>query len=77
MGYSADHRGIALATVGMVATIVGALLGGWVTTLVGLGHSLWIFGFLQVFSNLGYYLLSQAGGVNLPADVRRPRASSC
>jgi PAT family beta-lactamase induction signal transducer AmpG len=66
MGYNADHRGIALATVGMLATIVGALAGGWVTTLAGLGHSLWIFGFLQIFSNLGYYLLAQAGGVNLP-----------
>jgi PAT family beta-lactamase induction signal transducer AmpG len=50
----------------MVATIAGAFLGGWVTTLVGLGHSLWVFGILQVFSNLGYYLLSRAGGPNLP-----------
>ena len=58
MGYNADQRGIALATVGATATIVGAFLGGWVTTLVGLGHSLWIFGFLQLFSNIGYYLLS-------------------
>jgi PAT family beta-lactamase induction signal transducer AmpG len=66
MGYSADHRGIALATVGMVATIAGAFLGGWVTTLIGLGHSLWVFGILQVFSNLGYYLLSRAAGPNLP-----------
>jgi PAT family beta-lactamase induction signal transducer AmpG len=66
MGYSADHRGIALATVGMVATIAGAFIGGWVTTLAGLGHSLWIFGFLQIFSNVGYYLLSLAGGPNLP-----------
>lgn len=66
MGYSADHRGIALATVGMVATIAGAFVGGWVTTLAGLGHSLWIFGVLQIFSNLGYYLLSLAGGPNLP-----------
>jgi PAT family beta-lactamase induction signal transducer AmpG len=66
MGYSADHRGIALATVGMVATIVGAFIGGWVTTLVGLGHSLWVFGFLQIFSNLGYYFVSIAGGPNLP-----------
>ncbi|HSK08457.1 MAG TPA: MFS transporter [Vicinamibacterales bacterium] len=66
MGYSADHRGIALATVGMVATIAGAFLGGWVTTLAGLGHALWIFGFLQIFSNLGYYLVAIAGGVNLP-----------
>jgi PAT family beta-lactamase induction signal transducer AmpG len=66
MGYTADHRGIALATVGMVATIVGAFLGGWVTTLAGLGHSLWIFGFLQVFSNVGYFLLSRTDGPNLP-----------
>lgn len=66
MGYSADHRGIALATVGMVATIGGAFIGGWVTTLAGLGHSLWAFGFLQIFSNVGYYLLAVAGGENLP-----------
>jgi len=66
MGYNADHRGIALATVGLVATIVGALVGGWVTTLAGLGHSLWVFGFLQVFSNLGYYFVSIAGGPVLP-----------
>ena len=66
MGYNADHRGIALATVGMVATIAGAFLGGWVTTLVGLGHSLWAFGFLQIFSNLGYFLVARAGGPHLP-----------
>ena len=66
MGYNADHRGIALATVGMFATIVGAFIGGWVTTLAGLGHSLWMFGFLQIFSNVGYYLLANTGGVNLP-----------
>ena len=58
MGYSAEHRGIALATVAIVATIGGAFIGGFVTTLAGLGHALWIFGFLQVFSNGGYYLLS-------------------
>jgi PAT family beta-lactamase induction signal transducer AmpG len=67
MGYGSDHRGIALATVGMVATIVGAFVGGWVTTLTGLGHSLWVFGFLQIFSNIGYYLLATIGGPNLPA----------
>ena len=66
MGYSADHRGLALATVGMVATIAGTFVGGWLTTLVGLGHSLWIFGLLQVFSNLGYFFVSTAGGPILP-----------
>ena len=66
MGYSADHRGIALATVGLVATIVGSFIGGWVTTLLGLGHSLWIFGLLQVFSNIGYFLLARTDGPHLP-----------
>lgn len=66
MGYNADHRGIALATVGMFATIVGALVGGWITTLIGLGHSLWVFGFLQIFSNLGYYFVSLPGHPVLP-----------
>ena len=66
MGYSADHRGIALATVGLVATIAGSFLGGWITTLAGLGHSLWLFGILQIFSNIGYFLIARAGAPNLP-----------
>ena len=66
MGYNADHRGIALATVGLFATIAGALIGGWITTLIGLGHSLWVFGVLQIFSNLGYYFVAIAGGTVLP-----------
>jgi len=64
MGYTADERGIALATIGMVATIAGAFLGGWVTTLAGLGHSLWAFGILQIFSNLGYYAIARWGEPN-------------
>lgn len=59
MGYNANHRGIALATVGLVATVGGAFIGGWVSTVAGLGRSLWIFGLLQVFSNAGYWLLAQ------------------
>ena len=61
MGYSADQRGIAVGLITLVTTMVGAVFGGWVTTLAGLGHSLWIFGFLQLFSNLGYYVLSILG----------------
>ncbi len=61
MGYSADQRGVALGTITLFATFGGAIFGSWLTTLVGLGHSLWIFGFLQLFSNAGYYLLSILG----------------
>jgi len=67
MGYSADHRGIALATVTVAATIAGAFIGGFVTTLVGLGHALWVFGFLQIFSNAGYFLLAILDEPNLVA----------
>jgi len=66
MGYNATDRGIALATVGLTATIAGGFIGGWVTTVIGLGHALWIFGVLQIFSNLGYFLISRAAGPNLP-----------
>ena len=61
MGYNADQRGIAVGLITITTTIVGAVFGGWVTTMAGLGHSLWIFGFLQLFSNIGYYVLSILG----------------
>jgi len=64
MGYNADQRGVALATITLVATVGGAFIGGWVTTLAGLGHALWIFGFLQVFSNAGYLGLSWLSAPN-------------
>jgi MFS transporter, PAT family, beta-lactamase induction signal transducer AmpG len=62
MGYNADQRGVALGVVTLTTTIVGAVFGGWVTTLAGLGHALWFFGFLQLFSNIGYYVISILGG---------------
>ena len=37
------------------------------TTLAGLGHSLWMFGFLQLLSNLGYYALAVLDGPSAPA----------
>jgi PAT family beta-lactamase induction signal transducer AmpG len=58
MGYNADQRGVALATVSVFGTVGGAVIGGWVTTLIGLGHSLWLFGLLQVTSNVGYFLIA-------------------
>ncbi len=61
MGYTEFHRGVALATVGTTATIVGSIVGGLGTNVIGLGRALWIFGFLQIFSNVGYILLA-----NLP-----------
>ena len=58
MGYDAVDRGIALATLSVVFTVLGTFAGGIVTTLVGLGRALWIFGVLQILSNAGYFLLA-------------------
>jgi PAT family beta-lactamase induction signal transducer AmpG len=60
MGYSDIDRGLALGTVGFVGTLVGTFMGGAVTTTLGLGRSLWVFGLLQIFSNLGFIWLSQS-----------------
>jgi len=66
MGYDSDQRGVALSTIGMVATILGGLLGGVTTTLAGLGHSLWVFGLLQIFSNVGYFFLAGLEAPSIP-----------
>jgi MFS transporter, PAT family, beta-lactamase induction signal transducer AmpG len=65
MGYGDFDRGVALATFGTVFTILGTVAGGAATPLMGLGHALWIFGFLQIFSNVGFILVSLS-------DVHRP-----
>ena len=58
MGYSSDDRGFALGTIGLIATIGGAIIGGLGTNVLGLGRALWIFGLLQIFSNIGYVVLA-------------------
>jgi PAT family beta-lactamase induction signal transducer AmpG len=67
MGYDAVNRGIALATVSVVFIVLGTFAGGFVTTLAGLGHALWIFGVLQILSNAGYFLVAVLDHPNLPA----------
>lgn len=53
-----------LATVyiiGLVATTVGVILGGIIMSRIGINRALWIFGVLQLLSNLGYYALAITG----------------
>lgn len=47
--------------IGVVATIVGTLAGGAILSKIGVNRSLWVFGFLQAVSNIGYYAISIAG----------------
>lgn len=46
---------------GFIATTVGVLVGGIILTKIGIHRALWVFGILQLLSNLGYYALAIAG----------------
>ncbi|MEM7353675.1 MAG: MFS transporter [Acidobacteriota bacterium] len=59
-GYSHFDRGFSLATLGLVGIVGGTFIGGLWTNVLGLGRALWVFGFLQIFSNLGYVLVARA-----------------
>jgi PAT family beta-lactamase induction signal transducer AmpG len=65
VGFNDFDVGIATATIGLAATLIGTFLGGMLTTTMGLGHALWVFGALQILSNFGYVLIAQVG-VNRP-----------
>lgn len=54
MGYNQVDRGVLLGLVTWASTALGALLGGMLTTGMGVGRSLWVFGIIQSLSNIGY-----------------------
>ena len=70
MGFDDFDVGEIASIIGQVATILGAFLGGVLTPVLGLGRAFWVFGFLQLFSNLGYAVLAEVGP-NRPHHVRR------
>jgi PAT family beta-lactamase induction signal transducer AmpG len=53
-GFSNTDIGAVLKTMGMIANIVGVLLGAMVTTALGVRRSLLLFGVLQAVMNAGY-----------------------
>jgi PAT family beta-lactamase induction signal transducer AmpG len=57
-GFSQTDVGAIQGGVGLLATIVGALCGGASISRFGINRCLWVFGVLQLASNIGYYLLS-------------------
>lgn len=57
-GFSPTEVGSVNKIMGLVATIVGALIGGSLLQRLGLYRSLMVFGILQGVSNLGYWLIA-------------------
>ncbi len=51
--------GVGTGVVTLIATVGGTFLGGLLTGPLGVGRALWLFGFLQAISNLGYAIVAQ------------------
>ncbi|MCP9266771.1 muropeptide MFS transporter AmpG [Xenorhabdus sp. XENO-1] len=58
VGFTAAEVGMINKTLGLAATIVGALYGGYLMHKWSLFRALMIFGILQTVSNLGYWILA-------------------
>ncbi|CAM3835568.1 muropeptide MFS transporter AmpG [Serratia silvae] len=58
VGFDAGEVGLVNKTLGLFATIVGALFGGVLMQRLSLFRALMLFGILQAVSNIGYWLLA-------------------
>jgi PAT family beta-lactamase induction signal transducer AmpG len=61
LGFTLEEVGLISKPVGLIATIVGALLGGLMVNRLGVIKSLWIGGLAQLVSNFAYVVLAWAG----------------
>ena len=61
IGFSGTQIGTIAKFVGTTAAIVGGLVGGLIMIKVSINRALWLFGFVQITSILGFALLSVIG----------------
>ncbi len=58
MGFSKAIIGSIVKSTGFFSTLIGTFLGGVIIFKIGINKSLWIFGFVQMISILGFALLA-------------------
>ncbi|MDH3305280.1 MAG: AmpG family muropeptide MFS transporter [Gammaproteobacteria bacterium] len=61
IGFTLTQIGAIAKTAGLVAAIVGGMVGGLVMIKLPINRALWLFGVVQVVSILGFALLSRMG----------------
>jgi PAT family beta-lactamase induction signal transducer AmpG len=61
VGFSNTEIGAVAKLVGFWCMIVGGFLGGLLMVRIGINRALWIFGFIQLLSILGFALLNEVG----------------
>jgi PAT family beta-lactamase induction signal transducer AmpG len=61
IGFSRTEIGVIAKTTAFGASLAGGIIGGIWLMKIGIGRGLWIFGFLQMVSTLGFAWLAQFG----------------
>ncbi|SPF40747.1 Protein AmpG [Syntrophobacter sp. SbD1] len=61
IGFSRSDVGMANKVLGLISTILGTLVGGSIVARIGINRSLWVFGFMQAFSNFSFTVLALIG----------------
>ena len=61
LGFTKTEIGAVTKGFGLVVTLLGTFVGGIWLSRIGIKRSLWIFGCLQGFSGLSFYLLAKMG----------------
>lgn len=61
LGFEQIEVGLANKTIGLLMTIFGAMMGGFIMMYIRLSSALCAFGVLQLVSNFGYYFLAHSG----------------
>jgi len=72
-GFSAAQIGLVSVMAGIGLSILGGLIGGYITDRIGIYKALWVLGVVQVLPNLGYALCAHVlpratTGANLPLN---------
>jgi PAT family beta-lactamase induction signal transducer AmpG len=61
VGFTLTQIGAIAKTAGLIAAIVGGIVGGLIMVKVSINRALWLFGVVQIVSILGFALLSDIG----------------
>jgi len=61
VGFTLTQIGAIAKTAGLIAAIVGGLVGGLIMVKLPINRALWLFGVVQIISILGFALLSEVG----------------
>ncbi len=56
VGFSATEIGMVSVNLGLLLSISGGIVGGWITDRTSIFKALWVLGLFQAISNLGYAL---------------------